>query len=1023
MKLKLTVQRGAERHDLLVSADGTATVGDIAAALHAADPNEPRDLAPSSTVTLHVVGVQAGETRTLASDAALIDSGLRSGAHVQVVQAVGGAGAPSGDERGALLRVLSGPDAGRQVDLPAGTLWIGRAEDNAVVLTDPLVSKRHAKIVIGDTVEIVDNNSANGVIVGDRQVGRIRIGSDDVVTLGDTELSVVRLTTGLSTAVTSTDIAFTRPPNVVSRPRRREIDLPEAPSAPNRQKFPWLALAAPLVMGAVMFFTMAEQMRAMSLLFVALSPILMVGAYIDQRLRARRQLRADVKAFQADLAFVRGQLDAVWEGDRDVLLRLYPSVEETCASAAALGRLLWCRRPEHPEFLQVRLGLGGIPPYAKLKRQQSKVGLLEHESQLDDLERDFAQLADAPVVVNLRDCGSLGLAGPRAVLDPLSRSIVAQLICLHSPADMMLACMTSRRRLEQWQWLKWLPHTSAPQSPLGPLHLASDPATAVALLSHLEELVDQRAGRSAEPKPRGPVDDAEEAAEPVLPSVVVLVDDATVDQARLTRVAERGPDVGVHIVWCAEEARRLPAACRTFMELDGVTAEIGQVRQGRVITPVRVETISAAEAERLGRILAPVLDAGAPIQDVSDLPKSVTMVSLVGQEVADQPTAVVARWRENQSIIDRRPGVPPTPPRNPVTLRAVVGHAGADIFTLDLRTQGPHALVGGTTGAGKSEFLQAWVLGMAAAHSPDRVSFLFVDYKGGSAFSRCLDLPHTVGLVTDLSPYLVRRALTSLRAELRFREHLLQEKAAKDLPELEKRGDPDCPPSLIIVVDEFAALVGEVPEFVDGVVDVAQRGRSLGLHLILATQRPAGVIKDNLRANTNLRVALRMADEHDSTDVLGEKTAAYFDSATPGRGAAKTGPGRVAQFQSAYPGAKTPAQVLAAPVEIVEMNFGLGRPWRVPKPRTNLDDLSQDIDRLVASISAAAALAAVPKPRKPWLDSLAPAYDLAKLGQRRDTEIVLGVIDDPENQAQHVECFRPDAEGNIAYYGAGGSGK
>ena len=128
---------------------------------------------------------------------------------------------------------------------------------------------------------------------------------------------------------------------------------------------------------------------------------------------------------------------------------------------------------------------------------------------------------------------------------------------------------------------------------------------------------------------------------------------------------------------------------------------------------------------------------------------------------------------------------------------------------------------------------------MAAAHSPDRVTFLFVDYKGGSAFADCVELPHCVGLVTDLSPHLVRRALTSLRAELHHREHLFNRKKAKDLLELEKRQDPETPPALVLVIDEFAALAGEVPEFVDGVVDIAQRGRSLGIHLIMATQRPA----------------------------------------------------------------------------------------------------------------------------------------------------------------------------------------
>ena len=212
----------------------------------------------------------------------------------------------------------------------------------------------------------------------------------------------------------------------------------------------------------------------------------------------------------------------------------------------------------------------------------------------------------------------------------------------------------------------------------------------------------------------------------------------------------------------------------------------------------------------------------------------------------------------------------------------MIGVAAGRNLVLDLREHGPHALVGGTTGSGKSEFLQTWVISIAAEHSPSRVTFLFVDYKGGAAFADCTSLPHCVGLVTDLSPHLVQRALRSLKAELRWREQILQRKRAKDLLELEKRGDPETPPSLVIVVDEFAALVSEVPEFVDGVVDVAQRGRSLGLHLVLATQNPGQSIKDNLRANTNLRVALRMNDPEHSTDVIGTNQAALFDPGIPG---------------------------------------------------------------------------------------------------------------------------------------------
>src|SRR6202012_2027960 len=143
------------------------------------------------------------------------------------------------------------------------------------------------------------------------------------------------------------------------------------------------------------------------------------------------------------------------------------------------------------------------------------------------------------------------------------------------------------------------------------------------------------------------------------------------------------------------------------------------------------------------------------------------------------------------------PLAPPTPPRRAGTLRAVIGQSANEVHALDLRADGPHALVGGTTGSGKSELLQTWILALAAAHSPQRLSFLLVDYKGGSAFRDCVALPHTVGLVTDLSPHLVRRALTSLAAELRYREHVLAQHGAKDLATLEKLGVPDAPPSLV----------------------------------------------------------------------------------------------------------------------------------------------------------------------------------------------------------------------------------
>ncbi len=1025
MKLKLTVRMSpGQQRNFLITADATARVGDVAATLLGADPVSPKEPVDPMSATLRVFE-GSGSQRVLSPETSVLEAGIRSGSVVGIERA----GATSGASRStaaAILRVAGGPDAGKEFSLPAGTSTVGRSSRNDVVLTDPMVSKIHMRIVVGEGIEIFDANSANGVIVADQRIGRLRISSEDEVVLGDTRISIMPLRKGGALQpVSSTDIEYTRSPRVVPRVEARSIELPEAPQPQDKPRFPLLAMIAPLAMGVVMVVSTMNSsggaLQPVGFIFILLSPLIMLFTYVDQRIRRKQKLADDVSNFKRNLKRVRAEVEAAHESDRAGLIEAYPSVVEAWESAVRLGSTLWCRRPEHPEFLRLRLGLGDIAPLCTLDRNGTGNGFAEFEEQLDDLQRDFATLAGAPVLADLRSCGSLGLCGPRESLDSAARAVMVQLACLHSPAELSIACLTSRQGVGRWGWLEWLPHTSSPHSPLGTLHLSSDPATAAVLLAHLEELVDIRSGGQGAAKHRGPLDKTERVEAPAIPSIVVLVDDPGVDQGRLTRVAERGPDVGLHVVWCAPTRAELPAACRSFVEVAEGGASVGHVRLGTRVTPVVLEHVDARAADRLGRVLAPVNDAGVPVEDASDLPRAVSFVSLTGQEIADSPEAVAQRWRQNNSVIDR--GGLPVPLKQPVSLRALVGHAGAEPFTLDLRTQGPHALVGGTTGAGKSEFLQSWVLGMAAAHSPDRVTFLFVDYKGGSAFAKCTELPHCVGLVTDLSPYLVRRALTSLRAELRHREHLLQDKSAKDLVELEKRGDPDCPPSLIIVVDEFAALVGEVPEFVDGVVDVAQRGRSLGLHLILATQRPAGVIKDNLRANTNLRVALRMADEHDSADVLGEKTAAYFDPAIPGRGAAKIGPGRITQFQSGYPGAKTPAVALSAPVDLVELNFGGGIPWRSPERKTNLDNLETDIVRLVETLKGAADVARIPAPRKPWLDGLAPAYDLGKLDQRRDTELVLGVLDDPETQSQRKEYFYPDRDGNIAYYGAGGSGK
>ena len=220
-------------------------------------------------------------------------------------------------------------------------------------------------------------------------------------------------------------------------------------------------------------------------------------------------------------------------------------------------------------------------------------------------------------------------------------------------------------------------------------------------------------------------------------------------------------------------------------------------------------------------------------------------------------------------------------------MQAVLGVAASGRFAVDLERDGPHLLIAGTTGSGKSELLQALVVGLAAQSPPGELTFLLIDYKGGSAFAECAALPHVVGLVTDLDDRLVGRVLASLDSEIRRRERVLAAAGARDRAALRAAGGSM--PRLVLVVDEFAALTNELSGFVPGLVGIAQRGRSLGLHLVLATQRPAGVVSPEIRANVAIRVALRMTSAADSVDVIDSADAATIDRRTPGRAYVRIG--------------------------------------------------------------------------------------------------------------------------------------
>jgi S-DNA-T family DNA segregation ATPase FtsK/SpoIIIE len=1033
MQAKFILRRAdGSSAQVAITADATASVSDLAQALVLSDPDQ-RKRPPSGGLTLkleHTAFDNGAPGRMLDPGRSLIDSGLRSGSTVSVSAVSHVAPRRRRGRAVAVLRVLDGPDAGLEFPLPSGNSSVGTGITNDVALTDHGIADVHAAITVGESIEIVNLAGPSGVRIGGQPVQRASVGATDVVQLSGTSIAVLHTVRPGTTQTDSVAIEFNRSPRVVARFDEHEFIAPKPPQRPEPAHLPVISLVAPLIMGVVLF---AVSRSMLAVAFIALSPLLMLGMYVDTLLQSRKKQRQELQRFGDSLRTLATELADTQRIERAVRLSEAPSLDQVVEAIHRLGPLLWTHRPELPGFLNVRLGLGDAPSRCRIRLSDNDNAEVKYAGQLNELRDDFAEVTDVPIVADIRESGALGICGPRGVVDGVARGIMMQLAGLHSPADLTITAFSSPQSRTSWEWLEWLPHTGSVHSPLSGNHLTDSRGGGQALMSRLEDVVKQRSsGESYGPGyVFGGIDErtgGDTRAPSVTPAVVVLVEDtAPIDRSRLTRLAEQGGAVGVHIIWVATQVAGLPAACRTFLlvENESAGATVGQVRHGQHTFPVACDSIEIADARQVALLLAPVVDVGAAVEDETDLPRSVSYLTLTGTQMASEPAAIAQQWIFNDSVLIRTGE--PHPRSGPAAgLRALVGSSGSAEVFLDLREHGPHALVGGTTGSGKSEFLQSWIMGMAAAHSPDRVSFLLVDYKGGTAFADCVQLPHTVGLVTDLSPHLVRRALTSLGAEIRRREHLLNTKRAKDLISLEQTGDPDTPPALVIIVDEFAALASEVPEFVDGVIDVAQRGRSLGLHLVLATQRPAGVIKDNLRANTNLRIALRLNDIDDSLDVIDDPLAAHFPPEIPGRAVAKTGPGRLTTFQAAYAGGWTSDQPEQAPIDIWEFVFGRRRPWHDPTTvhAGRRPSGPTDIARVVATIGAASQQLRIPAPRKPWLPPLGDTYALEELvRQDHSGVLVIGKCDAPTEQAQPLATFSPDDSGNMAIIGTGGAGK
>jgi DNA segregation ATPase FtsK/SpoIIIE, S-DNA-T family len=961
---------------MLIVVQGDGQEREVAVDLHADDACV-RDL--MAAVGLAGDGVTV-DGRSVPADTPIAAAGLVNGALVTPGRPDRPA-VPLGAGPDGWLMVVAGTGAGRRFPLLAGhTHRLGRRPDLDVHLDDPTVSALHATVTLdaAGTATITDGRSRNGTWVGGAAVTAatvVPVGT--VVRCGAVALRLDgpdpddRPRPALPTAGR---VPFNRPPRAAPPPPVDVVALPPpSPDPAAAARLNLVAVLAPLAAAAAMVVLSGNPRFA---LFVLLSPVMAVGTWLSSRRAARRSRRAGAAATTAALARFHTDLAAQREAETRRREEALPHLGEILRRATAPSVRLWERRRDHDDALRLRLGSAEVPWDPPVVEDRDGAtpetrATLQH-----------ARLPAAPVEVDLSGDAVVGIVGARGPTLALARSLVVQAAVLHGPADVEVAICTDRP--DDWDWAVWLPHA---RTAAGGWSLAGTHAEAVALL---QGLVDAHE-RAAAP-----------AAEPV--RLVILDDERLLTgrgaPARRVLQGEAGSVAGI-VIATTEDA--LPAACATVVTVgDGpATATVWRPWERRRLPDVLVAGLAAADARRAARALARFEDPDAG--GGGALPAMVRLVSLLGDPVS--PAAIAAAWR--QARADPAPTTP-------------IGLAADGPVVLDLRHDGPHALIGGTTGAGKSECLRSLVAGLAARLDPEHLVFVLVDYKGGSAFDEAARLPHVVGLVTDLDDHLGERALTSLEAELRHRERVLRAAGAADLDAYLAAGAPHGPlPRLVVVIDEFATLAAELPDFLPALVGIAQRGRSLGLHLVLATQRPQGAVDATITANTNLRIALRFQAASDSTHLIDRPDAAHLDRATPGRALVRRGAGDLALVQTALVTGRTPT--VATPVTVTPLRFGPGG----HAPVGGVDaDVPTDLDRLVAACRAAFETSGQAPPRRPWLPMLPADLPLAAVLDRVPPDaatVPFGLVDRPDEQAQVPATWDP-AGGHLAVFGTVGSG-
>jgi S-DNA-T family DNA segregation ATPase FtsK/SpoIIIE len=1005
MRISLTALTDQGPRDVVVNGDSDMTVGTVArsliATLNADVVREPL----AEVVHLPSARLIQDPPHPLWAGGRMLDPSAPAARvlHDGAVVAVSRGGAPAtvlAEPSGIVeLRVSGGPAAGSVHRLGIGSSIVGTAPDVDVRLADPSVPPHALKITVESRRVTVagegslDELPLNGEI--EWPPGGVLIISSTVLTLGPSAAPDAHLS-----PLDDGGLAYNRPPRIRAQYGPRRIEVPQQPEKGQRERLRLLGSLLFAGTGVVMVLVTGQWYWALMALAY---PVIQFGEWIADRVYGRKSYKKALKEYRAKKASFDGALEDLRRADQAEWRSLAPDPAEVLLTATGPRRRLWERRVDDPDALHLRIGLADLP--ARIELRPGRGGG-------DEPVMPDPPIAHAvPVPLPLAELGVAGLSGPRDRSRALARWLVAQAAALHSPRDLSIVVLSADPDAgEHWNWVRWLPHCAPREGEDCVALIGTDPDTVARRVTELAIRITERR-RAAEPSAFG--------GRPRPPYNILVVLDGARQLRRvpgMPQVLSGGPGLGLHAICIDDDERLLPEECTAVAVWDWDRPTHVRLRGNGLdsVGAVLADQVSAAWCDRLARALAPVRDVSRDDAE-SGIPASARLLDLLGMP-SPSAARIQALWSGGR------------------TTSVPIGVSADGVFSVDLRLDGPHGLIAGTTGAGKSELLQTLIASLAVANRPDEMTFVLIDYKGGAAFKDCAALPHVVGVVTDLDGHLTSRALESLGAELRRREEILLHAGAKDIEDYgalfdarDRRASVRVP-RLVLIIDEFAAMVGELPEFVEGLVDIGRRGRSLGVHLLLATQRPAGVVTADIRANTNLRIALRVTDPDESSDVLDDPSAARIAKSTPGRCYVRSGATAPQAVQAARIGGRRPGNASSVPVEVTVLPWGsLGRPLDLTTETSDAATMT-DLRMLVTAIGEAAVRSGIDEQAAPWLEPLEPVVTLddlpAVFADEDDVApVAFGLTDLPSSQSRSALTLDLVHGGHLYVAGSARSGR